>query len=171
MRHDGETVVERTQFRLSVGRLITAPAAEIFGLVASPAGQLRIDGSHMLVGPDADRVLTAAGDTFAMEMDREPLGDVPMGRYRVENLVTRFALNSGIEWCPYFPGETQPGYVWGWALVPAENDQTHVTNYCDWTVLRADWRSTLRWPVLPAEMMLRSLDNLQRLVENAPAPT
>jgi hypothetical protein len=157
-------VIEQTEFRLAVSRDIAAPAAAIFRLLASPAGQRRIDGSEMLVGQTNEEPLRAIGDVFGMDMDREPLGDFPMGKYHVENVVTRFAQDSGIEWSPYMVGDTPAGYVWGWALVETDG-VTRVTNYCDWTVLRTDWRDQLRWPIVPPEMIERSLDNLQRLVE------
>ena len=68
--------------RISATRRIAAPAAAIFAIVSDPAGQVAIDGSHMLVAaPDAKR-LEAVGDTFTMDMDREALGDLPLGKYR-----------------------------------------------------------------------------------------
>lgn len=64
--------------RVTIRRRIAAPPEAIFAVVADPAGHVAIDGSGMLVAaPDAAAV-TAVGDTFIMNMDREPLGDIPL---------------------------------------------------------------------------------------------
>ena len=66
--------------RVTVTRRVAAPAHAIFALVCDPARHVDIDGSGMLrAAPDA-RPLTAVGQTFDIEMDRRPLGDVPNTR-------------------------------------------------------------------------------------------
>ena len=61
--------------RVSASRRVRASAADVFCLVADPAGHVHIDGSGMLdAAPDA-RPLTAVGQTFDMQMDRTPLND------------------------------------------------------------------------------------------------
>ena len=67
-----------------------APAHHLFEIVSDPNGHVAIDGSGMLISaPDAS-VVTGVGDRFLVNMDREPLGDVPMGKYQVENVVVVF---------------------------------------------------------------------------------
>ena len=63
--------------RVTVTRRIAAPAHAIFLLVCDPARQVDIDGSGMLRAAPGARPLTAVGQTFDIEMDRRPLGDVP----------------------------------------------------------------------------------------------
>ena len=51
----------------------------------------------MLEAAPGVRRFTAVGDTFEMDMDREPLGDVPMGKYQVLNTVTRIVPDELLE--------------------------------------------------------------------------
>jgi uncharacterized protein YndB with AHSA1/START domain len=83
--------------RVEVTRRIAAPAAVIFELITDPAGHVRIDGSGMLVAAGHTDRLRAVGDIFEMDMDREPLGDLPIGRYRVQNTVTRISPDTDLE--------------------------------------------------------------------------
>src|SRR5262249_13885637 len=71
-------------------RRTAAPAHAIFLLVSDPARHVDIDGSGMLqAAPDA-RPLTEVGQTFDMDMDRRPLGDIPnMAEYKVRCTVTQ----------------------------------------------------------------------------------
>ena len=71
--------------RIGATHRIAAPAGHIFRLITDPAVHVRIDGSGMLVEAGSGSVLRAVGDAFEIEMDREPIGDLPLGRYRVRN--------------------------------------------------------------------------------------
>jgi hypothetical protein len=84
---------------VSVTRRIAAPANKIFLIVSNPAGHVEIDSSGMLqTAPDA-RPLTAVGQTFDMDMDRRPLGDIPnMAEYKVRCTVTQLIPHRLIEW-------------------------------------------------------------------------
>ena len=84
---------------VSVTRRIAAPANKIFLIVSNPAGHVEIDSSGMLqTAPDA-RALTAVGQTFDMDMDRRPLGDIPnMAEYKVRCTVTHLIPHRLIEW-------------------------------------------------------------------------
>ena len=149
--------------RVSVSRRIDASREDIFRVISSPGGHVDIDGSGMLVAPVDAMPMTAVGDFFDMDMDREPLGDLPMGKYRVRNTVTRFVPDSAFEW--NVGGVDQPpfGHVYGYELTEAGPGQTDVTLYCDWTGVRA---SSIRdrFPIVPVHMLEKSLDNLQRVV-------
>jgi hypothetical protein len=59
------------------------------------------------------------GETFDMDMDREPLGDIPhLKKYQVRNTVTRIGF-----------GDHPPfGHVYGWSLDPVNETETDVTN-------------------------------------------
>jgi hypothetical protein len=157
-----------TDERIAVSRTIRASAADIFKIVSHPQGHVDVDGSGMLeAAPDA-RALTAAGDTFAMDMDREPLGDVPLGKYKVLNVVTQLVPDRLVEWTVGSAERSPLGHLYGWALEPVGDDATEVTNYCDWSRIPEKLKGRITWPVVPVSMLERSLDNLERIV-TAPA--
>jgi uncharacterized protein YndB with AHSA1/START domain len=151
--------------RVTVSRTINAPAARLFALVSHPQGHVDIDGSGMLEAAVDARPLTAVGDTFDMDMDREPLGDIPMGKYKVRNTVTAIEPGTHIEW--NIGGIDMPpvGHVYGWQLTPsADGASTEVSHYCDWTNITDAMRAAGReWPIVPEHMLVQSLDNLERL--------
>lgn len=153
-----------TSDRVSATRRIAAPAGALFQIVSNPAGHVEIDGSGMLeLAPDA-RQLTAVGDTFDMNMDRESLGDIPeMGKYQVRNTVTQLVPDRLIEW--NIGGKDRPpiGHVYGWELEPVNDSETDVTNYCDWTEIPEEIRSRRQWPIVPIEMLEQSVANLERI--------
>ncbi|MCW2866684.1 MAG: hypothetical protein JWR20_872 [Marmoricola sp.] len=158
-----ETAAGDLSQRLSVERAIHASAADIYALVCDPAGHVRIDGSGMLVeAPDA-RPVTAVGDTFAMEMDREPLGDLPMGRYAVLNTVTAIEPGRLVEWTVGTEGRTPIGHVYGFVLESVDAVTTKVTSYCDWSGLHPKLVGKIAFPVVPASMMEQTLDRLAAL--------
>jgi hypothetical protein len=149
--------------RVSLTRRIDAPAADVFRVVTDPEQHVEIDGSGMLVAAADARPLAAVGETFDMDMDREPLGDLPMGKYKVRNTVTKFVPDAALEW--NVGGVDQPpfGHVYGYELEPAGPEQTQVTLYCDWTGVRA---SSIRdrFPIVPVHMLEKSLENLDHIV-------
>jgi hypothetical protein len=149
--------------RVNVRRRIAAPASKIYALVTDPAMHVEIDGSGMLeAAPDAKQV-TAVGDTFDMDMDREPLGDIPMGKYKVRNLVTKLEPDALIEWTVGGVDTPPVGHVYGWQLTPA-GDATDVTLYCDWTnIIEALRAANREWPIVPVHMLEKSMDNLERI--------
>src|SRR4051812_46357584 len=102
--------------RVSVTRRIDASRQDIFRVISSPRGHVEIDGSGMLVAPVEGGPLSAVGDPFDMNMDREPLGDLPMGKYQVRNTVTKLVPDSVFEW--NVGGVDQPpfGHVYGYEL-------------------------------------------------------
>lgn len=148
--------------RVSVSRRIDASAATVFSVITEPRQHVEIDGSGMLMATTNEQ-LRAVGDTFDMDMDREPLGDLPMGKYKVRNTVTKLEPDVALEW--NVGGVDQPpfGHVFGYELLAAGPSSTDVTLYCDWTGVRA---SSIRdrFPIVPVHMLEKSLDNLQRIV-------
>ncbi|HLM16996.1 MAG TPA: SRPBCC family protein [Acidimicrobiia bacterium] len=148
--------------RASVTRRVAAPAAALFAIVADPAGHVAIDGSGMLeAAPDA-RPLTAVGDTFAIAMDREPLGDLPIGKYQVRNTVTRLEPDRLVEWTVGNADRASFGYAWGWELTPVSDTETDVTNYFDWSGLSEERKAAAMLPLIPVTTIERSVENLER---------
>ena len=150
--------------RVTATRRIAAPARQLFQIVSSPSGQVAIDGSGMLEGAPDDRPLTQVGETFDMDMDREPLGDIPnLKKYQVRNTVTQIIPDHLVEWTIGF-GDSPPfGHVYGWLLDPVNESETDVTNYCDWSNASEEMRTGVKWPVVPVTMLEKSVENLDRM--------
>jgi len=154
--------------RLAVSRRVHAAPSDVFGVVTDPHMQVEIDGSGMLVAaPDSYR-LERVGDTFEMDMDREPLGDVPMGRYTVLNTVTRIIPDALLEWSVGDAERGAFGHVYGWEITAVGNGETDITNYCDWNGIPEQYRD--RFPIVPVSMMEKSVDNLAALVSHRSHP-
>ena len=150
--------------RVTATRRIAAPAHAIFLLVSDPARHVDIDGSGMLqAAPDA-RPLTAVGQTFDMDMDRRPLGDIPnMAEYKVRCTVTQLIPGRLIEWTVRAVGKPPAGHVYGWETEPLTDGECLVSNYCDWTNIGDELRARFRWPVVPADRLENSVENVDRL--------
>lgn len=146
-------------------RRIGAPAARIYAIVSHPQGHVDLDGSGMLLAAPDARQLENVGDTFEIDMDREPLGDFPeMGKYKVLNTVTTIVPGSAIAWTVGMAGHAPVGHVYGYELVPVSDTETDVTSYCDWSGISDAMRARATFPVVPPEMLNKTLDNLERLV-------
>ena len=70
-------------------RAIAAPPEAIFAVLTDPRGHVTIDSSGMLMEASGDLV-TKAGDTFVVHMDREALNDYPLGLYDVTVAIVTF---------------------------------------------------------------------------------
>jgi hypothetical protein len=150
--------------RVSASGTVAAPAAEIFAVVASPDGHVEIDGSGMLVAAPDAQPFTAVGQTFVMDMDREPLGDIPLGRYSVHNAVTRLVPDRLVEWNIGISEGEPLGHVYGWELEAVSDTETVVTNYCDWSDLAEPLREHITFPVVPVSMLEQSVTRLQQVM-------
>jgi hypothetical protein len=145
-----------TDDRITASRRIKASASDIFETISSPQGQVDIDGSGMLIGSTRVQPLTAVGDTFEINMDREPLGDVPLGKYTVTNTVTRIETDRRLEWNVAFGDMAPIGHVYGYLLETIGDRQTEVLSYCDWSSIDEEWRGHLNFPIVPVEMLEKS---------------
>jgi hypothetical protein len=121
---------------VEVSRLIKAPAALIFEILANPQRHADFDGSDMLRGAVFKRPISGVGDTFTMKMHR-------LGRdYLMLNYVVEFEPDRRIFWEPA-PGDVPTaggdptkvgvpaGYRWGYSLTPDGDDATVVTEVFD----------------------------------------
>ena len=149
--------------RISATRRIGASAADIFALVTDPKMHVAIDGSHMLeLAPDA-RPLTAVGDSFVIDMDRDALGDIPMGKYSVLNIVTRITPNTLFEWNVGSAERGPLGHVYGYELSAVDDHETDVTSYCDWSAVSDKIRERVTFPIVPKMALITTLEKLDRL--------
>lgn len=144
--------------RVSASRVIPASAETLFALLTDPDAHVAMDSSGMLQSATGARV-AAAGDSFVVHMDREALGDRPMGTYDVQVVFTTVAPTE-IAWT--IDGTIQPpiGHLYGYQLEPEGPDQTRVTSYCDWSSAQPKWKSV--FPVIDEKALRASLGLLER---------
>ncbi|WP_035855306.1 SRPBCC family protein [Cryptosporangium arvum] len=152
--------------RIETTRRIAAPADRIFALISDPHGHVAIDGSGMLLAAPDARPIGAVGDTFVMNMDREPLGDLPMGKYTVKNTVVRFTPGVEVAWQPGAVDRSPIGHTYGYRLAALDGGATEVTSYCDWSGAHPKLLAALTWPIVPLSALEKSLENLRRLAED-----
>ena len=142
--------------------MITASPAAIFAVLCDPQGHVAIDSSGMLMDADGE-VVSAAGDSFVVHMDREALNDYPLGRYDVTVTITTFVPDREIAWT--ILGQIRPpiGHIYGYLLEPAA-DGTLVTSYYDWSSISADWKEAGIFPVISEAALRATLGILARTV-------
>ncbi|WP_348536853.1 polyketide cyclase [Nocardia carnea] len=152
--------------RLEVSRLIPAPAGAVFAVLTDPQGHVDIDASGMLLDAEGERV-RRPGDRFMVHMDREALGDVPLGRYDVEVVITALIPDEEIAWTVEARGQ-QFGHIYGYRLQP-EQAGTLVTSYYDWSAAAAEWKARVTFPVIPESALKATLGILERTVRRRSA--
>ena len=149
--------------RFEVQRTIPADAATIFAVVSSPTGHVTIDATGMLQS-STGQPAAAAGDTFVIHMDREALGDMPMGKYDVTVTITAYEQDAFITW--EVSGENFPsiGHYYGYRLEPVDGG-TLVTSIYDWSAVDEKWRpNDDTWPIIPELSLKATLGILERTV-------
>ncbi|WP_405139487.1 SRPBCC family protein [Nocardia sp. NBC_01388] len=153
--------------RIEVSRLIPAPAEAIFTVLTDPNGHVDIDASGMLLDAEGTTV-EQPGDRFLVHMDREALGDFPLGKYDVEVVITELTPNREIAWT--IEGRLRPHirHVYGYRLEPAENG-TLVTSYYDWSEVGEQWRNRITFPVVPESALKATLGILERIIRRRTA--
>lgn len=151
-----------TTERFEVTRQLAASPAAIFDVLRSPQGHVTIDSSGMLQSAEGDPV-NAVGDEFLVHMDREALGDLPMGQYDVTVIITRYEPDALLEWT--ISGTIQPPirHLYGYRLTPNESG-TLVTSYYDWSQIDDKYRKAGIFPVIPEAGLRATLGILARTV-------
>ncbi len=148
--------------RIAASGTVDASPAEVFRIVTDPAMHVAIDGSGMLqAAPDARR-LEKVGDTFEMDMDATALGNATIGKYQVLNTVTKIESDQLLEWSVGSNERGGFGHVYGWEIASDGAGETTVTNYYDWSAV--DEKRRDRFPIIPAAMLEKSVQNLAALV-------
>ncbi len=153
-----------TTERFEVQRLIEATPAAVFAVLRRPDGHVAIDSSGMLQSAEGD-VVSSVGDRFVVHMDREALGDRPMGRYDVTVIITAFEPDAALEWT--IEGTIKPpiDHRYGYRLEAVEGG-TRVTSYYDWSQVGERYRTGL-FPVIPESALKATLGILARTVASA----
>ena len=153
--------------RCEVGREIAASAGAIFTLLCDPTGHVIIDSSGMLMSAEGDAV-RSVGDTFVVHMDREALGDYPLGHYDVTVIITKLEPQLLLEWT--ISGVIQPPirHLYGYRLEPLDDSRTLVTSYYDWSEIDEKYRDKGIFPVIPESALRATLGILARTVQSHP---
>src|SRR6201995_4782525 len=133
--------------RIEAQRQIDAPPDAIFAVLTDPRGHVAIDSSGMLQSADGDPV-RQVGDRFVVHMDREALGDLPMGKYDVAVIITRLEPDTEIEWM--ISGTIQPPimHLYGYRLEPRDGRHL-VTPYYDWIRIDDRYRDRVKRSLNP----------------------
>ena len=154
-----------TEERIEASRPIRATPHEIFELLRSPKGQVAIDASGSLMSTEAEPV-SAVGDRFVIHMDREAIGDIPIGLYDVEIEITRFEPDREIAWTIHGAMLKPPiGHIYGYQLEEADEGTTLVTSYCDWSEIDDAYRGRINFPIIPESSLRATLGILARTVQ------
>ncbi|MGW4480237.1 SRPBCC family protein [Rhodococcus triatomae] len=148
--------------RIEVRRLIPAAPDRVFAVLRDPQGHVAIDASGMLMDADGDPV-AAVGDSFVVHMDREALGDLPLGNYDVTVTIATYVPDREIAWTILGRIRPQIGHVYGYRLEPADGG-TLVTSYYDWSNIHPQWREAGIFPVVPESSLRATLGVLDRTV-------
>lgn len=135
-------------------RVVHAPAAEIFELIADPARQPEWDGNDNLAKAEPGQRVRAVGDVFAVTLTKGALRP---------NRVVAFEEGRLIAWRPAPPGEPEPGHEWRWELTPVEGG-TLVRHTYDWTNL-TDPKRFDRARATTSDRLMASIDRLAALAE------
>jgi hypothetical protein len=156
-------VADMTTERFEVRREIAAAPAKVFALLSDPQGHVAIDSSGMLQSADGAPV-KKVGDEFVVHMDRESLNDIPMGKYDVTVIITKFEQDALIEWT--ISGTIQPPikHLYGYRLEPSETG-TLATSYYDWSEIDDKYRERVNFPVIPETALRATLGILARNVQ------
>jgi hypothetical protein len=152
--------------RFEVQRTIPADPATIFRVLCDPRGHVAIDASGMLQSA-AGEPAGAVDDTFVIHMDRESLGDRPMGKYDVTVTITGYEQDRFITW--EVSGENFPsiGHYYGYRLEPVAGG-TVVTSIYDWSNVDEKWKPAGTWPIISESALKATLGILERSVRAAP---
>jgi len=148
--------------RIEVTRLVRAEPNDIFSVLRDPKGHVTIDASGSLMSSD-DGPVNAAGDTFVVHMDREAIGDVPLGLYDVTVLITTYVENEEIAWTVGADLVPPVGHIYGFRLQSVEGG-TEVTHYYDWSQSPEVYLP--RFPVIPETALRATLGILARTVQH-----
>lgn len=136
-------------------RIIEAPAAAVFELIADPSRQPEWDGNDNLLSARPGQRVRAVGDVFVMTLKDHLPGTLA----ERENVVVEFDEGRLIAWTPRVPGQLCPGHLWRWELEPLDGSRTRVTHTYDWDALEDEARRA-RAEATTESYLMASIDRL-----------
>lgn len=157
-----------TSRKISVTKVIDAPAEAIFALLADPSKHAELDGAGFVKGPEgAAPPIGGIGQVFTMNMHQDAIGD-----YRMVNTVTAYVPGARIGWGPsmdptceaaeQFTGVAVTGHTFTYDLSETGGG-TEVTETYDWTSVKDPTFEKL-FPLVSQEQLESSLDHLAAAV-------
>ncbi len=150
-----------TEGKLTVDRVIDAPAKEIFKFLSNPANHAQLDGSGMVQSDEKTDRITAVGQVFTMNMFWDKLG----GEYQTENHVVGFDPNKLLAWKTAELGKDPAGWEWVWELEANAPDSTKVSLTYDWSqVTDKEVLRRISFPVVESHQLEGSLGKLAQAV-------
>lgn len=147
--------------RIEVTRHMDVRPQQVMAVLRDPMGHVRIDATGMLQAADGDPV-QAVGDTFVVNMDRESLGDLPMGRYDVTVEITDYEPESLIAWTIHGTIKPSIGHVYGYRIAASGDGGCDVTSFYDWSNVSDKWRASGIFPVVSEGALKATLGILER---------
>lgn len=151
--------------RLVVTKVINAPAATIFAVLADPATHASIDGTGWVCENIDTEPLAASGRVFRMAMYHP---NHPNGNYTTTNWVHMFNAPTAISWATGEDGDDGTmrfgGWFWRYDLTPDGSANTAVTLTYDWSACSDKIRKLIKFPPFGPEHLANSLDHLAELV-------
>ena len=159
-----------------VSRRISAPAHEIFQILAHPARHLELDGSESLRGAGSTAMISGVGDVFVMRMYYPHLGD-----YEMNNHVVEYEPDRRIGWEPAAgrghpnadpdnPEGARWGQRWSYQLTPDGPEATVVSEIYDCSRAPEAERAGMRNGKVWIEAMTRTLERLDALCTRPAGP-
>ena len=136
-------------------KIIHAPAADIFELIADPARQPEWEGNDNLAEAPEGQRITNVNQEFTMHLTN--------GQSRT-NYVVEFSEGRVIAWNPAPTGEAARGHLFRWELRPLNETATEVTHTYDWTQLVDESRFE-RARSYTEQALLNSVNRLSLKVE------
>jgi uncharacterized protein YndB with AHSA1/START domain len=149
---------------VSVERVIHAPAAVIFALIADAGKHASFDGSGTVNRSTRPSAPLAMGSTFGMAMRGRP--ETLFLPYRTTNTVVEFESDRRIAWQTTAFGGLIGGRIWRYELSQAEDGSTLVRE--TWDVSKERVPAMVKAGSLPKQTedgMRATLDRIAALVE------
>ncbi|GAA1863726.1 hypothetical protein GCM10009836_50090 [Pseudonocardia ailaonensis] len=158
-----------TSRKIAVSKVVGAPAGQVFAVLSDPGRHREIDGAGMLQGVEGEpQPLVAVGQTFAMNMHQDALGD-----YRMINKVTALMPDARIGWSPALDpgcelaaklGDMEVGgHTFTYDLSDQGDGTTKVTQTYEWMSVK-DEQFLAMLPVVSENQLSASLDRLDEAV-------
>lgn len=147
--------------RCEATRHMDLTCEQVMNVLRDPLGHVQIDATGMLQAAEGDTV-QSAGDTFVVHMDREALGDLPMGRYDVTVEITEYEPDARIAWTIHGTIKPSIGHVYGYELAAGDDGGCRVTSFYDWSTVSDEWRRRGIFPVVSPQALRATLGILER---------
>ena len=148
--------------RVSVERVIDAPADKIFALLADAGKHPIFDGSGTVERTTAPSLPLSQGTVFAMRMRGRP--ETLFLPYTMRNTVIEFEENRRIAWQPTTLGGWVGGRIWRYQLSPTDTEsKTSVRE--EWDISRDKQKTLLRRGDMPQKAETAMRATLDRIAD------